>query len=118
MMKWRINRPAGTEYWKLASCAEVNCRNYINGWRTILPSTDLSNIEWIRRSSMDFTEERQDGLVVFHFAPGQQCFDGELGRHRIPHDRDPVMSLNKRIMEPLEYMDTWNNTEYRRGING
>ena len=118
MMQWRISRPAGPDYWKPASCAEVSCRNYTNGWRTILPSTDLSNIEWIRKSSMDFTEERQDGLVVFHFAPGQTCFDGELGRHRIPHDRDPVMSLNKRIMEPLEYMDTWNDTEYRRAING
>ena len=118
MMRWRISRPAGPDYWKDASCAEVNCRNYINGWRTILPSTDLSNIDWVRRSGMEFTEEQQDGLVVFHFAPGQMCFDGELGRHRIPHDRDPVMSLNKRIMEPLEYMDIWNDTEYRRTING
>ena len=118
MMKWRINRPAGPDYWKDASCAEVNCKNYVRGWRTILPTTDLGNIEWVRRSGMEFTEEQQDGLIVFHFAPGQQCFDGALGRHRIAHDRDPVMRLNKVIMEPLEYMDHWNDTEYRRSVNG
>ena len=118
MMKWRINRPAGPDYWKDASCAEVNCKNYVRGWRTILPTTDLGNIEWVRRSGMEFTEEQQDGLIVFHFAPGQQCFDGALGRHRIAHDRDPVMRFNKRIMEPLEYMDHWNDAEYRRSVNG
>jgi len=118
MMRWRISRPAGPDYWKDASCAEVNCKNYVRGWRTILPSTDLGNIEWVRRSGMEFTEEQQDGLIVFHFAPGQQCFDGALGRHRIAHDRDPVMRFNKRIMEPLEYMDHWNDTEYRRSVNG
>jgi len=118
MMRWRISRPAGPDYWKDASCAEVNCKNYVRGWRTILPSTDLGNIEWVRRSGMEFTEEQQDGLIVFHFAPGQQCFDGALGRHRIAHDRDPVMRFNKRIMEPLEYMDHWNDAEYRRSVNG
>ena len=118
MMQWLINRPAGPDYWKDASCAEVNCKNYVRGWRTILPTTDLGNIEWVRRSGMEFTEEQQDGLIVFHFAPGQQCFDGALGRHRIAHDRDPVMRFNKRIMEPLEYMDHWNDAEYRRSVNG
>jgi lipoate-protein ligase B len=118
MMNWRINRPDGPDYWKLASCAEVNCRNYASGWQTIIPLNDFANIDWIKQSGMEVVESREGGLITFYFAPGQECFDSKLGRHRIALDRDPVMSVNKVIVEPLEYMDIWNDYHYRRGVNG
>jgi hypothetical protein len=113
-MHWRIYRPATSDYWREASCDEVSCRNYLGGWRTIIPIDDIGNIHWVRQSGMDVREEPGDGLITFHFAPGQRCFDGRLGRHRVPLERDPVMALDGIILEPLEYMDQWNDYHYRR----
>ena len=93
---------------------EVQCRIYLSGWRTIVPIDDLGNIHWIRQSGMDVREEPGDGLITFHFAPGQSCFDGRLGRHTVPLERDPVMAVDGIVLEPLEYMDTWNDYHYRR----
>ena len=118
MMHWRIDRPPGLGYWKEASCAEVDCLNHRHGWRTIIPANDIPNIEWVRKSRMGFREEGGDGLIIFIFAPGQECFDGRLGRHKVALERDPLMSINKRIVEPLEYMDNWNDYHYRRSVNG
>jgi len=113
---WRIHRPPSRSYWREASCAEVDCLNYNHGWRTIIPANDIDNITWIRKSGMGVREEPGDGLITFHFLPGQECFDGRLGRHKIALDRDPLMSVNRHIMEPLEYMDHWNDYHYRRRV--
>jgi hypothetical protein len=97
---------------------EADCVNYLTGWKTILPVGDAANIDYIRRSRLGFREEREDGLVVFVFAPGQQCFTGQAGGHRIELGRDPILTKDRRVMEPLEFMDNWNDHQYRRHING
>ena len=111
-----LNRPR--DHWREVSCLEIGCVNYAMGWKTILPADDIANIEMVRRSNMGFREEREDGLVVFVFAPGQECFTGQGGGHRIAVGRDPILMRDNRIMEPLEFMDNWNDHQYRRSVNG
>ena len=116
LIHWRLNRPR--HHWREATCEEVGCINYMTGWRTILPVGDMGNIDFIRRSGLDFREEREDGLIVFAFAPGQECFTGQAGEHRVAVGRDPILTKNRRVMEPLEWMDNWNDHQYRRSVNG
>jgi hypothetical protein len=111
-----LNRPR--DHWREVSCLEIGCLNYAAGWKTILPADDIANIELIRRSNMGFREEREDGLVTFIFSPGQECFTGQGGGHRVAVGRDPILMRDNRVMEPLEFMDQWNDHQYRRSVNG
>ena len=115
LIHFKLDRPR--DHWREASCAEVGCVNYAAGWRTILPVDDLANIGLIRKSRMGFREEGGgDGLIIFIFSPGQECFTGQGGGHRVALERDPVLTKDKRIMEPLEFMDNWNDHFYRRSV--
>ena len=115
LIHFKMDRPR--DHWREVSCKQIGCVNYANGWRTILPVDDLANITLIRRSRMGFREEGGgDGLITFIFAPGQECFTGQGGGHRVALERDPVLTKDKRIMEPLEFMDNWNDHFYRRSV--
>ena len=109
-----LNRPR--DHWREVSCLAIGCVNFAMGWKTILPVGDIANIELIRRSGMGFREEREDGLVVFVFAAGQECFTGQGGGHKKAVERDAILKKDNRIMEPLEFMDNWNDHQYRRSI--
>jgi len=111
-----LNRPR--DHWREVSCKEIGCVNYAMGWKTILPANDIANIEMIRRSNMGFREEREDGLVTFIFTPGQECFTGQGGGHRVALERDPILTRDNRVMEALEFMNDWNDHQYRRSVNG
>jgi len=110
-----LNRPR--DHWREVSCLEIGCVNYATGWKTILPADDIANIELIRRSGMGFREEREDGLVVFVFTPGQECFTGQGGGHKKAVERQPILMRDQRVMEHLEFMDNWNDHQYRRSVN-
>ena len=110
-----LNRPR--DHWREVSCLEIGCVNHAMGWKTILPAGDTANIELIRRSGMGFREEREDGLVTFIFTPGQECFTGQGGGHKVAVERDAILTKDKRVMEPLEFMDNWNDHQYRRSVN-
>src|SRR5882757_4126115 len=71
-----------------ATCKEVNCKAYLNGWvSTVLEGDDDIGDQWahiIRHSKMSYTEEKMpDGFTRFTFGPGQICFKGGGGKHRI-----------------------------------
>lgn len=66
-----------------ASCADVDCPHYLNGWRTIVPegSDHAALVRSLR--GWRFTETAQPGgLVEFTFGAGQACF--QASRHRLP----------------------------------
>jgi len=70
-----------------ATCEEVECPNYINGWVTVIDeSTDLGQSQgyYIRKNSgRVFTEERQEnGTTKFTFRALQPCFAAE--KHEVP----------------------------------
>lgn len=83
-----------TTHWRRATCAEVDCPRYLNGWKSPL---DLSTEDgrncalWIRTmSGLRFTEEiTGPDQVTFLFPAGQMC--ARADRHRLPLDRPPVM---------------------------
>ena len=111
-----LERPR--DHWREVSCLEIGCVHFATGWKTILPADDITNIELIRRSGMGFREEREDGLVVFVFAAGQECFTGQGGGHKKAVERDAILKKDNRVMEHLQFMDHWNDHIYRRSING
>lgn len=90
-----ILQPLAT-HWRRATCAEVGCPRYLNGWKSVL---DLSGQEgrncalWIRSmSGLRFTEEvTGPAEVTFRFPPGQMC--ARADRHRVPVGRPPILSV-------------------------
>ena len=111
MNHWKATRPRAT-HWREVSCKDVDCLMYINGWETILPWDDIVNIDCIRRSGLAFREERDGQLIRFRFAPGQECFTGRAGEHRVQLEIDPVFRRNNQVMAPLEWMDRMNDNLY------
>lgn len=94
---YSIGQPLST-HWRRATCAEVDCPRYVNGWTTELYPADSTQHQiaanWIRsqRRTLRFTEELcEDGLVVFSFESGQECFKGRDGQHRAPLGRLPLL---------------------------
>lgn len=85
---YELRAPAAT-HWRKASCKEVECAGYREGWRTIVP-VDSPQAQYIRaHSGRSFTEHTMiDLLTEFTFPPGQQCFAAD--GHRVPLERDPL----------------------------
>jgi hypothetical protein len=81
---YQVAMPLAT-HWRAASCAEIDCGYYLNGWQTIVPAgSELEAL--VRGSGRRFTEERQPaGLIEFRFEPGQSCF--RESTHRLPVGR-------------------------------
>lgn len=90
-----IKQPLRT-HWRRATCAEVDCPRYLNGWKSVL---DVSAEDgaycalWIRAmSGLRFTEEiTGPGEVTFRFPPGQMC--ARADSHRLPLGRPPIMLM-------------------------
>jgi len=79
MKTYGLRAPIPTHY-RPASCADAECPNHTNGWRTIInESTDLGQQQgaYIRsQSGRKFVETRNEvGLTVFTFEAGQKCFE-------------------------------------------
>jgi hypothetical protein len=97
---YRLQAPAVTHF-RPASCAEVRCEAYENGFRVAVDErTELGaeQARYIRRSSgRAFLESREgelgDGLTVFTFAPGQTCF--RAADHRAPLEREPILTIHR-----------------------
>jgi hypothetical protein len=85
----------------------------LNGWQTILPASDTANVGYIRRSGMGYREETEGQLVRFVFEPGQECFTGRAGEHRVLIERDPILQRNNLAMAPLEWLDRMNDDLYK-----
>ena len=112
---WRIETPRSSHY-RTASCAEVNCPNYQNGFQIILPTTMIVQIIAIRESRMQYNEEEMEGgLIRFVFAPGQECFEGQAGEHKTNLERDPIFLKNRTVQEPEQWKDGIGESLYRLG---
>lgn len=89
MKTYQVVAPRSTHF-REATCAEMNCPNYMHGWMTeIDESSELgqSQAYYIRNSSgRHFTENRnvRPGLTVFTFEAGQKCFSTHQTRLEKP----------------------------------
>lgn len=93
---WGAHNPAAT-HWRKATCAEVDCEQYLNGWRTIVPAGSDSDLWLEHHSGRHFIRNvvpQPDGarLAEYVFAPGQQCFRGQAGEHKLPLHRPPILT--------------------------
>lgn len=92
---YQIAAPHSTHF-RLATCAEIDCPPYLNGWSTTLtPDNDPDGkLDYlIRHSGRSFKEERNplDGSAMFVFEAGQPCFAAHT--HRIRLDRPEVYAV-------------------------
>lgn len=95
MKTYEISAPVATHF-RAASCAEVDCRHYLNGWQTMVDeSSDLGQRQayYIRKlAGRAFTEERNEGgLTIFTFEAGQTCF--RVGDHRVSLGRPEIFRV-------------------------
>lgn len=73
----------GRDFWRLASCAEIGCKWYREGWASPIDerTEDGQQQAWAirNRSGRRYTEDRGQapGITVFTFEPGQKCFKWE-----------------------------------------
>lgn len=74
---------APRSHWRPATCAEVNCRDYLNGWEMMVHRTDEAVLHAVRHSGRPFTENPADpsGFILFSFEAGAAC--RTPSRHRI-----------------------------------
>ena len=112
-------------YWRAATCIEMDCKHYKQGWWTRIPlGADLhskvlalnrARYNYIRNESRRAYTETWDGSeAVFHFSAEQPCFRP----HKLPLERDPVFIRMKGPgqtgkMEYDQFFDTFNETSYQ-----
>ncbi len=93
-----------TSHWLPASCEDVDCWRYINGFRIPLDADNArpirggvstqSTAEWLRAEKaagrLRFTEQRTgEGVIDFVFPAGHPCFESHslpIGASEIPPD--------------------------------
>lgn len=83
---YSIKAPLAT-HWRKATCAEIACGGYENGWVSPIDETTergQRQAHYIRAlSGRQFTEETSEqGLTLFTFEAGQTCFTP----HEVPLD--------------------------------
>lgn len=78
---YAISAPLAT-HWRKATCAEVGCLHYANGWRVRLEGLPPELVQTAKTSGRRYVEERvaedQTWLV---FEAGQPCF--QAAQHRL-----------------------------------
>lgn len=86
-----IASPVST-HWRPATCEEVGCEHFTEGWSTRVQAGDHADfvrrvckgeVDGIRRHALEQAEA--DGWVLFIFEAGQRCF--KQGEHVAPLDR-------------------------------
>lgn len=93
MKTYEIRMPKQT-HWRAATCAEVECPEYLNGWRTRLPrGSELVDV--LRHSGRRFHEITglTDQELEFIFEPGQPCF--RVSTHRVRVDRPELFVVRE-----------------------
>lgn len=122
---YAVSAPAEGDWWRKATCAEVDCEHHLNGWLTkVDESTDLGKQQawYIRnKSGRRFTEDRnrEPGLTLFVFEAGQACFAAD--KHRLRTGRPELFVVrdgdwrgnptgNRRVHQrPEDWVDEFAN---------
>lgn len=116
---YAIRMPRSTHQ-RPATCAEVECAAWQNGWKTIVPTAG-PQAQYIRaKSGRAFTEDAVDGISTFFFKPTQQCFGSD--KHTVVLERDPVFMKQRgdwrtsgqmKALEPARWLDEFAGNQER-----
>jgi len=86
---FEVHQPLKTHY-RDATCKEVDCQHYLEGWVSRLDSATSEGRRWIaavRSSGRRFTVTAEGTVQTFRFAPGQRCFQAP---HKVPVGRPEI----------------------------
>ncbi len=89
-----VSMPVRT-HWISATCEDISCGPYLNGWKTVVPDGSdhaqlIRSADFRRRYRYSETAV-EGGLTEFIFPPGQSCF--QASSHRVPLERPAVFSV-------------------------
>lgn len=86
-----IQAPAATHF-RRASCPEVGCSNYLNGWRVRVESLPPDLLHAAKTSGRRFVEQSvAEGETWLVFEAGQPCF--RASQHRTSVGRPPLYAV-------------------------
>jgi hypothetical protein len=93
MQTYEISAPLST-HWRAATCAEVDCPHYLNGWSTtvLTGSADEALIKSSGRKTIR-VERQADGFMRYVFGSGQPCF--AVTRHKVLLGRPELFILRE-----------------------
>lgn len=85
---FQVIAPLST-HWRKATCAEVACPQYLNGWRVRVEALEPQMLHTARTSGRKYSELRvADGESWLVFEAGQACF--RATEHRKLLDRQEI----------------------------
>jgi hypothetical protein len=82
---YQVSTPQST-HWRSATCTEIDCQNYLNGWRVRIEGLTDAQKHAVTHSGRKFTVMRlaaDQGWYVFE--AGQPCFRSH--EHKLPTGR-------------------------------
>lgn len=86
---YSIAAPVQTHF-RDATCDEVGCQAFLNGWRTRPRTADEADyVRTLAGRQFQFLEVVEDGEPVFYFEAGQQCFKP----HKVRLDREELFAV-------------------------
>jgi hypothetical protein len=85
---YSVVSPLGTHF-RPATCAEVDCPHYVNGWRVRVEALTPDLLHAARNSGRKYVEQSvAEGETWLVFEAGQDCFKAR--EHRTRLDRPPL----------------------------
>lgn len=116
MQTHQILAPTET-HWRKATCAEVACPHYLNGWMLHTNGLDADDIAAAKTSGRRFRAESGDTGEVLVFEPGQPCFRASTHQVRLERPelfiaRDGDWRGNPRGTDPTRFSgaDAWTDS--------
>lgn len=98
-------------HWRKATCAEVDCPHYLNGWRTRIETLAPELLRTARNSGRHYTVlQIAAGESYLVFRAGQPCFAAATHRKRI--EREPLY-----IVRDGDYRGNPRRTRARQHLN-
>ena len=92
--QYTIKAPLSSHF-RQAACEEVDCPQYLKGWRTRLDFLSPRDLHTALNSGRRYVkQEVAPGETYAVYEPGQQCF--QVSRHRVRLDREETFMVRDR----------------------
>lgn len=109
---YSIHAPLRTHFRK-ATCAEVDCPDYLHGWRVRLEILNEEQRVWVRQTGRRFTELAvRAGETWLVFEAGQLCFRATEHRARVEREELYVIRDGDTRGNPTGRVDRVSGTQW------
>jgi len=90
MQTFEVDAPLET-HWRAATCEEVECAAWLQGWTTDVPPGDNEDRLIAVYGKNLRVEKLENGFHRWHFPAGTKCFRAIY--HRLPLERDAIFTV-------------------------